>query len=107
MKKTIAVMMLLAGGMFAAPRINVGVRFGAPAPVVAVPRPACPGPGYTWVDGYYQTNGMFVAGYWAPPVAPVVVRPTPVLRRVDRDDHYVHARVETRGRTDRDDHFRR
>jgi hypothetical protein len=56
MKKTIAMMMLLRGGLFAAPHISVGIGFGAPAPVV-VARPACPGPGYTWVDGYYAPNG--------------------------------------------------
>ena len=67
MKKTIALMMLLGGGLLAAPRISVGIGFGAPAPVV-VARPACPGPGYTWVDGYYAPNGGWIAGYWAPPV---------------------------------------
>jgi len=66
MKKAIAVMMLLGGGLFAAPRINIGIGFGAPAPVV-VARPVCPGPGYTWVDGYYAPGGVWIAGYWAPP----------------------------------------
>jgi hypothetical protein len=81
MKKTMAVMMLLAGGLFAAPRVTVGIGFGVPAPV-AVVRPVCPGPGYSWVNGYYGPNGAFVAGYWAPP-APVV-RVAPV---------YEHARA--------------
>ena len=81
MKKTMAVMMLLAGGLFAAPRVTVGIGFGVPAPV-AVVRPACPGPVYSWVYGYYGPNGAFVAGYWAPPAA--VVRVAPV---------YEHARV--------------
>ena len=94
MKKTMAVMMLLAGGLVAAPRVTIGIGFGAPAPVVAV-RPACPGPGYTWVDGYY-TNGAWVAGYWAPPVAvrvlPRIEHPLVVERGVNRFDH---------------DHFRR
>jgi len=90
MKKAVAVMMLLAGGLFAMPRISVGIGFGAPAPV-AVVRPACPGPGYTWVDGYYAPNGAFVAGYWAPPA---VVRVAP---------RYEHARVMDR----HFDHFRR
>ena len=80
MKKAMAVMMLLAGGLFAAPRVSVGIGFGVPAPV-AVVRPACPGPGYTWVDGYYGPSG-FVAGYWAPPA---VVRVAP---------HYNHFRDE-------------
>ena len=66
MKKTVAVMMLLAGGLFASPRVTVGFGFGVPAPV-AVVRPVCPGPGYNWVDGYYAPNRVWVAGYWAPP----------------------------------------
>ncbi|HUA22028.1 MAG TPA: hypothetical protein VMB25_24965 [Bryobacteraceae bacterium] len=93
MKKAIAVMMLMAGGLFAAPRISVGIGFGAPAPVV-VARPVCPGPGYTWVNGYYGPGNVWVAGYWAPPA--VVVAPR------------YHARVFDRhldGR--RDEHFRR
>jgi hypothetical protein len=68
-------MMLLAGGLFAAPRVrfDVGVGFRAPARV-AVVRPACPGPGYTWVNGYYGSNGAMIAGYWAPPVVRVAPR---------------------------------
>jgi hypothetical protein len=73
MKKAIAVMMLLTGGLFASPRVTVGFGFGAPAAVV-VARPVCPGPGYLWVDGYYAPNHAWVAGYWAPPA---VVRVAP------------------------------
>jgi hypothetical protein len=90
MKKAIAVMMLLAGGLLAAPRVSIGIGLGVPAPVATV-RPACPGPGYSWVDGYYAPNGMWVAGYWAPPA---VVRVAP---------SYEHARVYDR----HFDHFRR
>jgi hypothetical protein len=99
MKKTIAVMMLLAGGLMAAPRVTIGFGFGAPAPVV-VARPVCPGPGYNWVDGYYAPNGVFVAGYWAPPV----VRVAPRFGHFDRDDHaFVDHRFDHFDR----DHFRR
>jgi hypothetical protein len=91
MKKGIPVMMLLAGGLFAMPRVSVGFRFGAPSAAVAVARPICPGPGYSWVDGYYAPNGVFVAGYWAPPA---VVRVAP---------RYEHARVIDH----RFEHFRR
>ena len=73
MKKAIAVMMLLAGGVFAAPRVAVGIGFGVPAPI-AVVRPVCPGPGYVWVNGYYAPTGVWVAGYWAPPAGVVVAR---------------------------------
>jgi len=101
MKKTIAMMMLLAGGMLAAPRVNVGIGFGfgAPAPVaqVAVTRPACPGPGYAWVDGYYAANRVWVNGYWAPP-ARVVVAPRYDRDHFDRDrydrNRFDHARFD-------------
>jgi len=96
MKKAVAVMMLLAGGLLAAPRVSFGIGIGAPAPVV-VARPACPGPGYTWVDGYYAPTGGWVAGYWAPPA---VVQVAP---RFDRGRPIEHARVFDR----HDDHFRR
>ncbi|MFP5211048.1 MAG: hypothetical protein ACLGRW_17345 [Acidobacteriota bacterium] len=36
-----------------------GVYIGAPAAYI----PPCPGPGYTWVNGYYA-NGYWVQGYW-------------------------------------------
>jgi hypothetical protein len=84
MKKTILLMMLLAGGLFAAPRVTVGIGFGAP---VAVVRPVCPGPGYAWVNGYYAPGGVWVAGYWAPPA---VVRVAP---RFDHD-RYEHERFD-------------
>jgi len=100
MKKTIAVMMLLAGGLFAAPRVSVGIGFGVPAP--AVVRPACPGPGYTWVDGYYAPNGVWVAGYWAPPVV------APVVSVAPRYAYVGHERFDRHVDFDRHaDHFRR
>ena len=92
MKKAIAIMMLLAGGLSAAPRVSVGIGFGAPAPVAAVP--PCPGPGYTWIDGYYAPNRVWVAGYWRPPA--VVVAP-----------RYSHARAFEHRFENRSEHFRR
>ena len=79
MKKAMLAMMFLAGStLFAAPRVIVGFGFGAPAPV-AVVRPACPGPGYAWIAGYWAPNGVWVPGYWQPPAvyapAPVYVGP--------------------------------
>jgi hypothetical protein len=88
MKKAIAVMMLLAGGLLAAPRVTVGIGIGVPAPVVV--RPACPGPGYTWVDGYYGPTGLWVAGYWAPPAVVRIAPPIARGRIVDR--HFDHFR---------------
>ena len=96
MKKAIAAMMVLAGGLMAAPRVSVGIGFGVPAPV-AVVRPVCPGPGYSWVTGYYAPNGVWVAGYWAPPAVRVVPRVVaPVYPR------YEHVRAVPRY-----EHFRR
>jgi hypothetical protein len=44
-----------------AQRVVVGVGFGAPAVVAAVP--ACPGVGYVWTPGYYA-GPVFVPGRW-------------------------------------------
>ena len=91
MKKAIATMMILAGGLFAAPAVRVGIGIGVPAPV-AVVRPACPGPGYTWVDGYYAPNGVWVAGYWAPPAVVTVGRRFAPARGIEH--HFDRGRVE-------------
>jgi WXXGXW repeat (2 copies) len=93
MKKTLALMMILAGGLLAAPRVTVGIGFGAPAPVAVVP--VCPGPGYAWVNGYYAPTGVWMAGYWAPPA---VVRVAPHYER-----GFERGRVADRGF----EHFRR
>ena len=86
MKKTMLLMMLLAGGLFAGPRVTVGIGFGAP---VGVFQPVCPGPGYTWVNGYYAPGGVWVAGYWAPPMAVRVVPRLEHERAFDRRfDHF-------------------
>src|SRR5215472_15008321 len=100
MKKAIAGMMLLAGGLFAAPQVSFRIGFGAPAPV-AVARPACPGPGYTWVDGYYASNGVWMGGYWAPPV----VRVGPRYERSEHARYYDRDRFDRDQRFDRDRHF--
>ena len=106
MKKVMVAMVFLAGGLFAAPRVTFGIGIGVRAPV-AVVRPACPGPGYTWVDGYNQPNGVWVNGYWAPPVVNYGYD-RDHDRRVDFDrgrgiDHQNFDRDQDR----RDDHFRR
>ena len=73
----IALMLMAGGALFAQPRVAIGVQFGRPAPVV-VPasadpymyRPPCPGPGYVWIEGYYDESGNWYEGYWAlPPYA--------------------------------------
>jgi hypothetical protein len=94
MKKRLLPLMLLAGGsLFAAPHVSIGIGIGAPAyyppaPVVVNARPPCPGPGYSWVDGYWA-NGGWIAGYWAPPVNAYYAAPGYYLhgRDWDRDEH--------------------
>jgi hypothetical protein len=74
MKKKLVAGLLIAGGcLFAAPRIGIGVGFGAPAapPYVAPgPRvadvPTMPAPGYTLVGGY-RVGGVRHPGYRVAP----------------------------------------
>jgi hypothetical protein len=67
MKKKLIALVLLAGtSAFAESRFSIGIGLGAP---VVASRPFYPGPGYTWVDGYYDPYGRWIDGYWAPPVA--------------------------------------
>src|SRR5262249_33590859 len=110
MKKKLLPLMLLAGGsVFASTHFSIGVGVGAPAyvpPAAVAVRPPCPGPGYTWVDGYNQPNRGWVAGYWAPPVNTYVAAvATNYGRGWDRDDHRFRDRDDRRGH-DRDDHDR-
>jgi len=86
MKTKLMLLLLLAGSsMFAATRFSFGIGVGAPvygpryvvAPAPPPPpayygyaRPVAPGPGYSWVDGYYYPVGArytWRAGYWARP----------------------------------------
>jgi hypothetical protein len=89
MKKKLLALVLLAGSSaFAAPRFSIGVGIGAP---VVATRPPCPGPGYNWVDGYYNPYGSWVNGYWAAPVAQFGFSSgfygSGVRRDFDRDRH--------------------
>ncbi|HSR09559.1 MAG TPA: YXWGXW repeat-containing protein [Bryobacteraceae bacterium] len=72
MKTKLLAMMLLAGGaVFAQPRFSVGIGFDQAPPGYASNIPPCPGPGYTWVDGYWSQNygqPAWIAGYWNAPV---------------------------------------
>jgi len=82
MKTKLMILALLAGGsLFAQPRAYVGVRvgFAVPAPVAVYAAPPAPlvnyvspspGPGYTWVGGYWYPVGAryyWHGGYWARP----------------------------------------
>jgi hypothetical protein len=90
-KKLIALVLLAGSSAFAQSRFSVGIGIGAP---VVASRPFSPGPGYTWVDGYYDPYGVWINGYWAPPVASFGFAPrydnrfnSGFRRDVDRDDH--------------------
>jgi len=76
MKTKLLALVLLAGSAaVAGPRVFFGVGIGAPvyapapvAPIAAYVPPA-PGPGYSWVAGYWYPVGarrVWHAGYWAP-----------------------------------------
>jgi hypothetical protein len=73
--KLMALLLVVGGSLFAQPRFSIGVNLGTPAyyrpaPVAVAYRPACPGPGYVWVDGYRDGYGRWISGYWAlPPYA--------------------------------------
>ena len=124
MKTKLLVLVLLAGGsMFAQTRFSFGINIGgrapgyyAPAPAYAAVRPPCPGPDYSWVDGYWDRNygrNEWVAGYWnrlpyarAYQVEPRYERPRydeRYDRRFDRDRGWGRDRDWDRGR----DHDRR
>ena len=67
MKSKFLGLMLLGGGLLLG-QVSIGIRIGPPPPprVVAV-RPASPGPGFYWIDGYwYPVNGHYRwhQGYW-------------------------------------------
>ncbi len=71
MKRKLMVLMLLASGaLFARTHVSIGVQIGGGPVVVNSYRPPYPGPGYVWIDGYYDGYGNWYDGYWAlPPYA--------------------------------------
>jgi hypothetical protein len=75
--KLLALLFVAGTAAFAGPRVFFGVGVG-PAPVVAYAPPpppvayvpVAPGPGYTWVAGYYYPAGprwAWRSGYWVRP----------------------------------------
>jgi hypothetical protein len=79
------------------PEVQVYVARQPPPPAMEYPPPA-PGPGYTWISGYWDWMGndwSWVGGYWTPAragffyVAPryVVVGGRPVYERGYWHDH--------------------
>jgi len=95
MKNKMLAMMLLAGSSMFAPaafagtRFSIGLGFGAP-PAYAVNVPPCPGPGYTWVAGYWTNDyarRVWVPGFWSAPVVAFHAAPRFDNHFVVRDDH--------------------
>ena len=70
MKQLLAAMLLTAGLGFGA-QVSLGIRIGEPPrPRVIRVRPASPGAGYDWVDGYWYPAGNRYSwhdGYWTRP----------------------------------------
>src|SRR5258708_3459165 len=71
--KLLALVLLAAGSMFAGTRVVVGFGafgYGPPPPPIAAYAAPYPGPGYSWVGGYWYPSGPRYAwrsGYWARP----------------------------------------
>jgi hypothetical protein len=100
-KLRFVVVALIAGGtMFAQSRLSIGVGVGGYSPRAYQPpayaqnQPPCPGPGYTWVDGYWAPQGgrnVWIGGNWRRPLltaAPRNVEPDydNAYRGNDRND---------------------
>ena len=68
-----------------------GAGFYQAPPAYAANIPPCPGPGYTWIDGYWTNDfgrEVWVPGFWnAPPVFSGYVAPRFDNHFVGRDDH--------------------
>ena len=64
----LAVALIAGGTMFAQTRLSIGVGVGGfgpgyyPPPAYSQYVPPCPGPGYSWVDGYWGPQGGRMSG---------------------------------------------
>jgi hypothetical protein len=68
-KRNLPAAFLLAGGL-ALGAVSVGIEIGPPPAPRVLAVPASPGPGYTWVGGYwYPVSGRYAwhDGYWTRP----------------------------------------
>ena|SRR5947209_3101576 len=79
--KLLAILLLTGSSVFARSHVFVGIGIGGgyyggyyaappPPPVVMYAPPPCPGPGYSWVSGYWYPVGpryCWRAGYWSRP----------------------------------------
>ena len=71
MQGKLLALMVVAGGCVISAQVSIGVTIGAPPPPPAVMvQPACPGPGFLFVEGYWYPVGhhyRWHAGYWTRP----------------------------------------
>ena len=70
----VGILTLAASAPLAEAQVSFGIRIGAPPPPLRYEaRPPAPGPGFAWVDGYYEPfngNYRWHPGYWnRPPYA--------------------------------------
>lgn len=89
-------------------QVSVGISIGAPPPprIVAV-RPAMPGPGYAWVDGYWYVVGhryRWHDGYWTRAPYPAARW---VVPRWEGGRYYAGYWDGDRGRFEHDHHWDR
>jgi hypothetical protein len=105
----LAVALIAGGTMFAQTRVSIGIGIGGYGPGSYAPpaytqyQPPCPGPDYTWVDGYWSPQGSgraWTAGFWRAPVAPRYVAPrySNDYRGNDRDRGNARYRADDRNR---------
>ncbi len=88
--RMLAVALIAGGTMFAQTRFSIGIGVGGYGPGYYPPPnyeeyvAPCPGPDYSWVDGYWEPQGgrnVWFDGYWRRPyvsgyrVAPRYVQP--------------------------------
>lgn len=70
MKIKILLASLVLAGSSLFGQISLGVRIGPPPAPRVYARPAAPGVGFTWIDGYWYPVGhryRWHAGYWTRP----------------------------------------
>jgi hypothetical protein len=108
MQGRLLAMMLLAGGCMFGADVYIGVQIGPPPPPpMVMVQPACPGPEFMWVEGYWYPMGhryRWHEGYWTrPPYAGAYW----VGPRHDGDRFYAGYWAGERGRREHDHHWDR
>jgi hypothetical protein len=123
--KLLALALMAGGTMFAQTRLSIGVGvgvgggyapgyasdyYGAPAYAEQY-MPPCPGPAYTWVDGYWAPQGgrrVWTRGYWRAPYRSGYRVVAPRYNNSFRDhDRYRNDRDNDRRDNDRRDNGNR